>query len=220
MSILDEIGRKHGTDKSSLVHDYLRKYEKYFFLNRNDKIKILEIGVQDGASLRTWKEYFFNAQIFGLDINPECKKYEEERITIEIGSQTDENFLKEVCNQYGPFDVIIDDGSHINSHVIFSFKVLFNYLKPQGLYLVEDTTTSYWESYGGSPKGPDTMISYFKEIIDEVNFGGEMLESGPKFYAREDSKLIKQFEMKGYNPIGIQIESINFINSAILINKR
>lgn len=117
MSILDDIGRAYRTDKASGVHDYCRKYEKYLPFKRNDNLKIFEIGVLGGLSLKMWKDYFYNSHILGIDIVSECKKYEEERISIEIGSQIDENFLQDICKTYGTFDMILDDGSDRKSVV-------------------------------------------------------------------------------------------------------
>ena len=220
MSILNEIGVKNNTDKSSIIHDYLKKYEKYFPFKRTDKITLLEIGILNGESLRTWKDYFVNAKIIGIDINPECKKHEEERIHIEIGDQSDESFLKNITNKYGSFDLIVDDGSHINSHVITSFKFLFNFVKSQGLYVVEDASSSYWWDYGGGLKKEGTSIEFFKNIIDEVNFGGELTDNFISIHARRDDLLFNQFKRKGYENFGMYIESINFLNSLILITKR
>lgn len=220
MSTLNEIGIKFNTDKSSISHDYLRKYEKYIPFKRTDEIKILEIGVQNGYSVRTWKEYFFNSTIVGIDIEPNCKKHQENRIYIEIGDQTDEEFLNTIVEKYGPFDLIVDDGSHVNSHVITSFKFLFDHLNKHGVYLVEDVSTSYWPYYGGGIKGENTSVEFFKNIIDEVNFAGEILEDYPEGLARKDSLLIQQFKKKGYHNFGMYIESINFMNSIILITKR
>ena len=198
MSILNKIGVKHNTDKSSVLHDYLFKYEKYFPFDRFDKLKILEIGVLNGSSLKTWEEYYENSEIIGIDINPDCKQYEKNRIRVEIGSQYDAEFLKMIGEKYGPFDLILDDGSHLNKHVIFSFKELWKYVKPHGLYVVEDAVTSYWPDYGGSPTGSETIITYFKDRIDEVNFGGELVDNSPNVHARKDEQLLNQFIKKGY----------------------
>ena len=118
MSTLDKLAKSFGTDKCSDNHNYCNKYEKYLPFNRYDELNMLEIGVLDGKSLLTWKEYFYRSNILGIDINPDCKKYEEERITVEIGSQADGGFLSRIWQQYGPFDMILDDGSHMNSHMI------------------------------------------------------------------------------------------------------
>ena len=66
--------------------------------------------------------------------------------------QADAGFLQKVAGEFGPFDLIIDDGSHVNAHVITTFEVLFPLLKTGGLYVVEDTQTSYWPVLGGSSR--------------------------------------------------------------------
>ena len=224
--ILDMLAKKYGTDKSSGIHDYCRKYEKYLPFERDQSLKIMEIGVLEGGSLKTWQDYFPNSQIVGIDINPYCKAYEENRIKIEIGSQTDKEFLLELSLMYGTFDMILDDGSHQNNDVIYSFEQLFKMVKSGGIYIIEDTHTSYYSEYGGGRYKKGSTIEYFKGIIDEINFFGEVLEvvnSGGKienFVFRKDQPLIDQFMRKGYSYIGTQIESMNFLNSIIIITKR
>lgn len=220
MSILNDIAILRGTDKSSLVHDYCRKYEKYLPFKRDEELKILEIGVLNGESLRMWKDYFFNSNIVGIDINRKCKQYEEPRISVEIGSQTDGDFLSTLSQKYEYFDLIVDDGSHFNSDVIFSFEHLFGVLKSGGVYAVEDSCTSYWPHYGGDRYKKGTTIEYFKEKADEVNFFGEILVPPERGFHRKDEYLIKQFKDKGYDYIGTEIESLNFLNSIVLITKR
>ena len=220
MSILNDLAKKYGTDKSSEIHNYCVKYQKYLPFNRYDKLNIMEIGILGGDSLRTWKEFYYRSNILGIDINPDCKQYEEDRMKVEIGSQFDAEFLAQIKTQYGPFDMILDDGSHINEHVIFSFKHLWDSIKPGGVYVVEDVCTSYLPYYGGGRYLEGTMMEYFKGITDEVNFFGETLENFHNANARREDKLIEQFEAKGYNYIGTQIESINFLNGIIIITKR
>ena len=93
-----------------------------------DNPKILEIGVWDGKSLLTWKDYFPNSTVVGIDIMDRCSEYTipAKNIWVEIGSQNDLNFLKNVINKWGLFDMILDDGSHMNDDVIFSFKHWMN----------------------------------------------------------------------------------------------
>ena len=146
---LSEIGKYHGTDKGHEDHSfmgssYLDIYENYFLEHRDKDISVLEIGVKDGASLRTWRAYFGNAKIYGIDIDPRCKHFEEDRIRIDIGSQDDPEFLN---NCFGPdvnFDIIIDDASHVNRLTIASFEHLFNKrLNSGGIYILEDLHCSY-----------------------------------------------------------------------------
>lgn len=220
MKTLDNLGIKCGTDKSSLIHNYLVKYEKYLPFNKNDNIKILEIGVLNGESICLWKEYFPNANIVGIDIDETCKRFESENVIIEIGSQYDGDFLKKIIEKHGEFDMILDDGSHMNEHVIFSFKNLFSSVKSNGVYIVEDCCTSYWSHYGGERFGKNTIMEYFKGLSDEVNFFGELTENFHNLHARREDILIEQFKIKGYNYVGTEIESLNFMNGIILITKR
>src|SRR5271156_5408969 len=92
-SILDVFGVLEGTDKSSLGHGYLQYYEEFLRHIRHERFVLVEFGIFGGASLRCWKSYFPNAQIIGIEIDPNCKRHEEERIRIEIGSQDDPEFL-------------------------------------------------------------------------------------------------------------------------------
>lgn len=220
MSTLDNLAKVYGTDKSSDKHNYCVKYEKYLPFNRYDKLNILEIGVLDGKSLLTWKDYYYRSNILGIDINPDCKKYEEDRIFIEIGSQDDDKFLNKISNEYGSFDFILDDGSHLNEHVIFSFETLFQYVKSGGIYIVEDVATSYFPWYGGGLNDPKSMMEYFKKLTDDINFRGvENLDDQAAVWDRREDKLIP-YSNKVQPDCRTDIESITFLNGIILIRKR
>lgn len=220
MNTLDIIANFYGTDKSSHLHNYCDKYEKYLRFNRYDKLKILEIGVLRGESVRTWHDYFYRSEIIGIDILPECKQYEQDRIYIEIGSQIDEDFLSSVSQKHGPFDMILDDGSHMNSHVIYSFEHLFSSVKSGGVYIVEDCTTSYWSDFGGGYLKEGTSMEYFKKLSDDVNFRGlEYVENMQMNRYRKESDLIP-YSQKIQPSCRVDIESINFLNGIIIITKR
>jgi len=217
MGILNEIALRYGTDKSSEVHNYCEKYSRYLPFNRDEFLKILEIGVFNGSSLRMWADYFFSSTIIGIDINPECKIHEDAGISVEIGSQVDEQFLNRVVDKYKDFDLIIDDGSHRQSHIIRSFEILFPYLKSKGIYVIEDTCCAYWPKYEGGYRKPGTVIEYFKNLVDDVNFNG--MESQPVKVARREDWLIEKVKEKKLK-IRTDIESIVFLNSMIMIFKR
>ena len=219
MNTLDRLAKSFGTDKCSENHNYCDKYEKYLPFKRYDNLNILEIGVLNGKSLLTWKDYFYKSNILGIDINPDCKQYEESRISVEIGSQDDGNFLSRIAQQYGPFDLIIDDGSHMNSHVIYSFEHLFGHLKPSGVYVIEDCGTSYWNDYEGGYLKPTTSIEYFKSLSDDINFRGLMNFNTPNVHARREDWLIK-LSNETQPSCRTDIESINFLNGIIIITKR
>ena len=206
---LDEIGRIYETDKI-IGHYYTQHYDSHFKKMRYKKINLLEIGVggyknpkAGGDSLRMWKTYFPFAQIFGIDIYDK-KPLEEKRIKIFHGSQIDSKFLDDVCKSAKSFDIIIDDGSHINEHVIETFKILFPKLNNGGIYVIEDTQTSYWKEFGGTSKdlkNEKTMMNFFKHLTDGLNH--------------------KEFKIANYEPgyFDKKIISIHFYHNLIFIYK-
>jgi hypothetical protein len=137
-------------------------------------MKILEIGIGGGSntlfggnSLKMWASYFPFSKIIGIDIYDKSL-VANGRIFTYQGSQTDAVFL----SQFEHLDLIIDDGSHINSDVIFSFEYLFPRLKSKGFYAIEDVSTSFWAEYGGDEKTlshPSTIINYFRDLSLYVN---------------------------------------------------
>lgn len=166
---LDEIGLKFGTDKSSIHHNYLSFYSEYFDFIRNKSLKILEIGVFNGASLATWESYFTNAQIIGADIDPKVRKFARNRIHIEVMDQSNLQDLANIATLHGPFDIIIDDGSHIWDHQICSFRSLFPFLRDGGYYIIEDLQTNYGEmaaQYRGTAQ--TSCMHFLKLLADRV----------------------------------------------------
>jgi len=174
---LTNLAKLCGTDKAGF-HEYTHLYELHFNHMRWKRIKLLEIGVggydnpdYGGNSLRMWMRYFSRGYIYGIDIHDKSN-FEEKRIRIFQGDQKDEKFIKKVIIEMGYTDIIIDDGSHINKDIIKSFEILFPYLKSGGIYVIEDTQTSYIDSYGGDSQNisnPKTTMNYFKKLIDCVN---------------------------------------------------
>lgn len=145
---LQEIGVKYDTDKSHHIYkqmSYLDIYEKHFEKKRMEVQTVVEIGIYKGASLKMWKEYFPNAIIYGIDIDPQTKGYEEDRIKILIGDQNNDEFLSTIKNQLTNIDILIDDGSHITEHQIKTFKYLESNIKNGGFYVIEDLRNSYEE---------------------------------------------------------------------------
>ena len=121
---LQEIGLKYGTDKSGHSYkgiSYLDIYHKHFEKNRLDVRTFVEIGILNGSSLKMWKEYFPNATIYGIDIDPRCKSFEDDRVKIIIGDQNDDDFLNRIKVEIPSIDILLDDGSHITDHQIKTF---------------------------------------------------------------------------------------------------
>jgi len=173
METVDTIFAKYNTDKNNTHHNYSRQYEDLFRKYRDKPIIYLEIGVFMGESLKAMREVFKNAKfIIGIDINPNCKKFEdlEKNIIVEIGDATSEDFIKSIINKYGNFDIILDDGSHVNKDVIKSFELLFPYVSNEGLYIVEDTTC-FNLNYHIDNNYPN-HLSYFTKFLPYLNISG------------------------------------------------
>jgi hypothetical protein len=160
-------------NNSKVVHKWLHYfdiYEKHFNRFTDKKILMFEIGVDNGGSLEMWKNYFSpESTIVGVDINPDCKKYEGDNIFVEIGNQSDVDFLQRLIDKYGIPDIVLDDGSHVMIDLISTFNFLYYKIKDNGVYLVEDLHTSYWGEYGGGLLNNNTFIEFSKRKIDEMN---------------------------------------------------
>ena len=163
---------------------YFPIYEKHFTPIRNKPIKILEIGILNGGSLEMWRYYFPEATIVGIDINQLCKEHEQEGINIRIGDQTDEKFLQSLIDEFGTFDLIIDDGSHHVAHVNKTFQFLFPKLADEGIYFIEDTHAAYWDSHGGSIKEPESINNVAKGMIDSINADHARGQKEPDYFTR------------------------------------
>jgi len=175
---LQEIGTKHKTDKA-ITHFYMGNYEKYFESWRDKYFTLLEIGVAGGASLKTWKEYFVNARVYGIDNNPDCAGE-----GVFIGSQNDKEFLDSVLEKIGTPDIIIDDGSHYAPYTIETFQHLFKQVMPGGWYIVEDTHCFYDKTYGEAPdygNGMSEVFKFFTSLAADVDIFGRAMTGNHEY---------------------------------------
>jgi SAM-dependent methyltransferase len=167
---------------------YFDVYDRHLTRFRNRDISVLEIGVSGGGSLEILRRYLGpKARIVGIDINPECKGYETPGTKVVIGSQGDPAFLEKIAAEFGPFDIVIDDGSHIYEHQLTTFRTLFGHIRADGIYACEDLCTSYWhEEFGGGVRKPGTFMEFLKELIDELNawYWRDNVEKEPDAFAR------------------------------------
>lgn len=165
---------------------YFWVYEKHFASWRDKEFKMLEIGVLNGGSLEMWRNYFPKAQIVGIDINPDCKRHEQvdKNIHVRIGDQSDEKFLQSLIDEFGNFDLILDDGSHHVAHVNKTFQFLYRKLAPNGIYFIEDTHAAYWNSHGGSISNPESINNVAKEMVDAINADHARGQKTPDYYTQ------------------------------------
>jgi len=205
MQSLREIFYSH---EGNLIHKwdhYFEIYERYFAKYRGNNVNLLEIGVSQGGSIQMWKEYFGDKlKIYSVDINPECIKFKDLTTNLYIGSQEDPLFLEKLKNELPVMDIIIDDGGHTMKQQILTFEFLFLKLKEGGIYLVEDTHTSYWDVYGGGFKKRTSFIEYSKNMIDSLHVG----------HFKSPRKILLN------NSISENIYSLAFYDSIVIIEKR
>lgn len=160
-----------STSRGHKWSHYFAAYQSIFGPRRAGPLRVLEIGVLEGSSLRLWKRYFAHPDtlIVGIDIEPSCIRFDApaDGIRVRIGSQADGEFLKRVVEEFGPFDIIIDDGSHQSSHIITTFNHLYAAgLKNSGIYFVEDLHANYWHPWRDSRK---SFLDVCKELIEHMH---------------------------------------------------
>jgi len=177
---------------------YFDVYEKYFQKYKNSKITFVEIGIFNGGSLPIWKNYFGpDSRIIGIDINPQCKKFENNGVEVFIGNQSDPVFWDEFFKKVGNVDIILDDGGHTNLDQIMTTVKCIDKINDNGLLVIEDTHTSYLNHYNSNKKF--SFINFAKKIIDDVNY---------KFPFKENIK--KKFSLNDY------IYSVHFYESIVI----
>lgn len=156
---LEELFLFYGTDKAdtwqnnkNLGHGYSKFYEKYFDSIRSKELKILEIGSFAGASAASFKKYFFNSEIYCLDINISNFKFSSKKISVhglDVSNQKKVNkFLKKIgAKNKNFFDIIIDDGSHKLSDILISLNTFIQNLNSNGVYIIEDFKLPNYHSH-------------------------------------------------------------------------
>lgn len=184
---------------------YFDIYDRYLqsFIGKNPSI--LEIGVDKGGSLELWQNFLENPKIYAIDSNPEVSniKFPFE-VTISIGDQADEKFLKNFTENTPEFDIIIDDGGHYMQQQLLSLIYLFPRLREGGIYIIEDVHTSYAKGYGGGFRDPNTFLEHCKSLVELINVEFITDVNPPDDLARLFFKL--------YN--------VTFYNSVIVLEKK
>ena len=208
---LDELGKKYSTDKNSSYHNYLNKYEFFLQKMKNDPIHILELGVFNGSSLKMWEDYFENAQIYGVDIDDNCKRYNGERCHVIIQDLGDEELLHQLSD-ISP-SIIVEDASHYMSHQIKALYHLFPILKSGGVFIIEDLGTNF-NLYRDMGLQDACVSCYdFCRTIADVVASGEFLDIAKM--APACVPLKNEIES-----IAREIEMISFIHESCIIIKK
>ncbi|NVM37126.1 MAG: class I SAM-dependent methyltransferase [Candidatus Lokiarchaeota archaeon] len=218
---MNDIWNKEELWKSKKF-SYAKAYKNIFLeFDFNASINILEIGVNKTAGMYLYKQIFPNSNICGIDINPNTPHSEVGRVW--IGNEIDGKLLDTISEEEGPFDLIVDDGSHLQDHQIIIFEHMFPLLNPGGIYVCEDVHTSYHERYQNEDKffgrkplnetvDNESFIDYSKRLVDLINFNawGKGYQN-PRTY----EWVTNATDLKKYNSYNIDekiYKSINFIS--------
>lgn len=135
----DQVALRHHVDKASTYddhagHNYMPHYQQH--LDGLPIRSLLEIGVWHGDSVRMWRDLLPDTHIYGLDIDPTCTQHRGDRISVVTADQTDAHAMNMIGEAFGPFDVIVDDGSHIPTDVLTTFDALAPHCRRW--YFIED----------------------------------------------------------------------------------
>ena len=160
----------HSGRRVYKLSGYLEIYHRHFARYRGRSPVVLEIGVSYGGSLEMWRDYFGpGCRLYGVDIDPRCKAFEDGTTTILIGDQAERAFLGRLRAELPRLDILIDDGGHMMEQQIATFEELYPHVADDGVYLCEDLHTSYWDEFGGGYRKDSSFIEFSKDLIDQLN---------------------------------------------------
>lgn len=192
---------------------YLPVYQS--LIDASTPIRLLEIGVFRGGSLRMWREYLHpDSLVVGIDIDPACQVFDDPtgNVHVRIGSQEDPEFLHQVAAEFGPFDVIIDDGSHRATHMVQSFLQLFDSAVAEGgVYIVEDLHASYVTEYRDNKM---SFVDFVGVLIDAMHSHYQV--GWPQSVRSADDRTSLSVSVPAITPI---LGSIEVFDSIVAVKK-
>ncbi len=178
MLTLNEYASMYGTDKGPNGHNYTPYYDMFFKSMRLKMPNVLEIGIDEGNSLKMWAKYFEGGLIHGIDLRgdydylKEWKKENKAYIKTHVVDQSNKADLVLFGEKFSDyFSIIICDGSHNAEDDILTFETLFPYLKSGGYFAIEDTLCSTDKNRWGKVAN---IYDRIKQMIDEVHMNGKM----------------------------------------------
>lgn len=151
---------------------YFDIYERHFSKFVGKKPVVVEVGICRGGSAEMWQKYFGEgATIVGIDVDPNAFKPEIQTPgCIQVnGDQGSTQFWDGFLKEYPKIDILLDDGGHHMAQQIVTLQQVWPHITDGGVYMCEDTHTSYWPNYGGGLTNPQSFTNYAKSITDTMN---------------------------------------------------
>ena len=178
---LDELLFFYGSDKAEIFrlkneegHGFSKFYKKYLSELNNEQINILEIGSYAGASAAAFSKYIPNSKVFCFDVNITNFKYSSDKIFVyglDIKNEYKvSKILKQIFkkNKFEKFDLIIDDGSHLLSDMLFSFNFFLKHVKKNRFYIIEDFKHPNYYKYNKDTN--EILIDNLLKIIPKKEY--------------------------------------------------
>ena len=141
------------TDYYHQLFGHCREYVSNVFecgigTNFTDQESSMGLKGMPGASLKVWRAYFPNAQIYGADIDDRIL-FQEARITTFQMDQCSSKSIDSAMSAFpdGYFDLMIDDGLHTFEAGTTLFENSFSKLKTEGIYCIEDVNQINFEKF-------------------------------------------------------------------------
>ncbi len=216
---LKQLFATHQGKVSDKWQSYLAEYERILSRFRQEPVRLLEIGVQNGGSLEIWAKFFPRAElIMGCDVDLRCGQleFDDARIKVVAGDINSAATQARIQEYSSTFEIIIDDGSHKSSDIIKSFAKYFDFVAEGGVYIVEDLHCSYWKEFEGGLFEPYSAMSFFKTLTDNVNYPLWGVDMACTSLFRGFSE---KYGVELKNSLLQQVHSIEFLNSMCLVRK-
>ncbi len=151
---------------------YFDIYDRHLARFRGQPVTLVEIGVAGGGSVTMWREYLGEqARIVGIDIDPACKRFEQERVEIEIGDQGSAEFWDRFLREHGPIDIVIDDGGHLPEQQVTTLESLLPRIAPGGVFICEDIHGPFQPFHA--------YVDGLTRPLSSIGFAGESYPAGP-----------------------------------------
>ena len=173
-----------STKRSSYFWVYDLLLEKYV----GKPVTVVEVGVLNGGGLFMLRQLLGeSARIIGVDLNPECKYFEKYGFEIYTLNQSNPVEWKAFFEKIGPIDVLIEDGGHTNKQQINTAIHSIEYIIDGGIYVSEDTHTSYWREFGNPSKW--SFVEFAKSIVESINGRGPNVNTRIRHFAERISSV-------------------------------
>jgi hypothetical protein len=187
MSLINLVDSKYYTDKNT-THSYLELYEKLLTSKKETATHVLEVGIGDfgqknGGSIKLWKDYFTNATIYGLDVLPKERVFDEllNNDRVILYTNTDaynvDFFTNTFLNKNMQFDFMLDDGPHTLESMKQFIRLYSKVMTNDGILIIEDIQSIDWINilYNEVPENLKPFVKvydlrYIKNRYDDIVF--------------------------------------------------